>query len=184
MQIFLFLLLRRALLLSINILHFLTKSEIAANDGISSLHPHPFPSFSKGRFPPQKQCAIFKSLDADDLFVAWHAQSPELTYDLLIIYERTDSCELWCFCKYHDHSSVNACSVWSYSHTQFLWDLCGELNTEIQVTSSQDPSTLIYCWVYQDQGYLVPLGSFDKSKSCWKKQEGRGKEDSFPSRKN
>lgn len=139
------------------------KSEIAANYGISSFFP--FPSFSKSRFPPQKQCTLFKSLHSDDLFVTWHAQSPELTYDLLITYERTDDCELWCFCKYHHHSSVNACSVWSYSHTQFLWDPRVELNTEIQVTSSQDPSTLIFWGVYQYQGYLVPLGSSAKSKT-------------------
>lgn len=131
MKIFLFLLLGKALFLSINILHFLTKVKNSSKQW-NLFPPPPFPSFSKSRFLPQKQCTIFKSLDADDLFVTWHAQSPELMYDLLIIYERMDSCELWCFCKCQHHCSVNACSVWSYSHTQFLWDLRVELNTEIK----------------------------------------------------
>lgn len=72
MQIFLFLLLVRALFLSINIFAFPDQGQKWQQMTEFLSPPALFPSFSKSTFPPQKQYIIFNSLDADDLLLDMH----------------------------------------------------------------------------------------------------------------
>lgn len=96
---------------------------------LNSTPPTPLPSFGANWLtalkPAQKSCTIFNSLDIHDLLLDMHHHQSRP----MIIYKRTDSHKLWCFCKDQHHSSARLCSMWSYSLAQCLGPADGTKHT-------------------------------------------------------